>query len=110
MAPWVDVVSSPAAEALVADSEDEGGDEGDVSFGGRSPLAVLKLLIEAIFVAAVVVSTKRCSGVNVSFGGISPLAVLKLLIVAIFVAAVVVSTKRCSGINVSFGGISPLAV
>jgi hypothetical protein len=60
LAPWVDVVSSPAAEALVADSEDEGEDEGDVSFGGRSPLAVLKLLIVAIFVAAVVVSTKRC--------------------------------------------------
>jgi hypothetical protein len=56
LAPWVDVVSSPAAEALVAGDEDE--DEGDVSLGGRSPFAVLKLLIVAILAAVVVV--ERC--------------------------------------------------
>jgi len=58
LAPCLDVVSSPAAEALVADNEDEGEDEGDVSLGGRSPFAVLKLLIVAILAAVMVV--KRC--------------------------------------------------
>ncbi len=67
-----------------------------MSFGGRLPFVVLKLLIVATFVAAVVVLAKRCSGVNVPFGGRSPFAVLKLLIVAIFVVVVVVVKRlRC---------------